>query len=68
MGKCSKTTPSFPQEMKANRHLKEVVLPSCEKQMSERRGEYEGKHPLMMILNYGRKEERVTSVETCRVV
>lgn len=33
-----------------------------------KRGEYEGKHPLMMILNYGRKEERVTSVETCRVV
>ena len=63
-----KTTPSFPQEMKANRHLKVAVLPFYEKQMSECRGEYEGKHPLMMILNYGRKEERVASVEICRVV
>lgn len=30
-----KTTPSFPQEMKVNRHLKVAVLPSYEKQMSE---------------------------------
>lgn len=31
-----------------------------------KRGEHEGKHPLMMILNYGRKEERITSAEACR--